>query len=183
MRLRADGWFSGVHRRVSPNQDARPDAEDVSLLILHNISLPPRAFGGPGVYQLFTNRIDPTEHPFYAEIFELRVSAHLWVRRSGRVVQFVPLARRAWHAGVSQWDGRERCNDYSIGIELEGTDDRHFTQAQYAALKSLIPKIQGRYPKITMDRIVGHSDVAPGRKTDPGPCFDWERMRRSLIAS
>ncbi|MEN8719117.1 MAG: 1,6-anhydro-N-acetylmuramyl-L-alanine amidase AmpD [Oceanococcaceae bacterium] len=180
MRLRPDGWLTGVHRRPSPNADDRPDPEDVSLLVVHNISLPPKIFGGPGVYQLFENRLDPNAHPFYAEIADLRVSAHLWIRRTGAMVQFVSLTRRAWHAGVSQWQGRERCNDFSIGIELEGCDDRPFTRAQYQQLSCVITCIGARYPRITPARIVGHSDIAPGRKTDPGPHFDWERLRRAL---
>lgn len=180
MRLRNDGWLTGVHRRLSPNFDQRPEQAAVDLLVIHNISLPPARFGGPGVYQLFENALNPSEHPFYAEIAELRVSAHLWVRRSGQVVQFVPLNARAWHAGVSQWEGRERCNDFSIGIELEGTDDRAFTSHQYRALAQVTRHICARYPGITQERIVGHSDIAPGRKTDPGPCFDWQRYRRLI---
>ncbi len=180
MRLRDDGWFTGVHRRLSPNCDARPVDAGIDLLVIHNISLPPNHFGGPGVYQLFENRLDPAAHPFYAGIADLRVSAHLWVRRNGRVVQFVPLQSRAWHAGVSSWQGRERCNDYSIGIELEGTDDRPFTRRQYQSLLRVTRHIQRRYPAITSERIVGHSDVAPGRKTDPGPCFDWSGYRKEI---
>lgn len=152
----------------------------MDLLVIHNISLPPNTFAGPGVYQLFENRLDPEEHPFYKDIADLRVSAHLWVRRSGRVVQFVPLNARAWHAGISSWRGRERCNDFSIGIEMEGADDRPFTSAQYQSLQRLTRYIQRRFPAIDHDRIVGHCDVAPGRKTDPGPCFDWERYLGGL---
>lgn len=180
MRLRADGWFSGVHRRPSPNQDARPEGVAVDLLVLHCIALPPRHYGGPGVYQLFANTLDPRAHPYYAQIAELRVSAHLWLRRSGAVVQFVGLEQRAWHAGVSQWQGRERCNDYSIGIELEGRDDGPYTAAQYRQLARLTRQIQRAYPGIGAERIVAHSDIAPGRKTDPGPGFDWGRLRRLL---
>lgn len=180
MRLRNDGWLTGVHRRLSPNHDPRPPQTTVDLLVIHNISLPPGQFGGPGVYQLFENSLNPAEHSFYAEIAELRVSAHLWVRRSGRVVQFVPLNARAWHAGVSQWEGRERCNDFSIGIELEGTDDRPFTSRQYRSLVQITRHICARYPHITPGRIVGHCDIAPGRKTDPGPCFDWQRYRKMI---
>lgn len=182
MRLRSDGWLTGVHRRLSPNHDARPADVTVDLLVIHNISLPPAQFGGPGVYQLFENRLDPAVHPFYTEIAELRVSAHLWVRRTGQLVQFVPLAARAWHAGVSQWDGRERCNDFSIGIELEGTDDRPFTTRQYRSLARLTRLIRARYPGITPERIVGHADIAPGRKTDPGPHFDWSRYRQQIAS-
>ena len=177
MRLRADGWLSGLHRRPSPNCDQRPPGVEVDMLVIHNISLPPGVFAGPGVLQLFENRLDPAEHPFYAGIAELRVSAHLWVRRSGALYQFVPLTQRAWHAGPSQWQGRERCNDFSIGIELEGSDERPFTQAQYQSLKRLARVLRPAFPSIAVDRVLGHSDIAPGRKTDPGPCFDWERMR------
>lgn len=177
MRLRADGWLSGLHRRPSPNCDQRPSGVEVDMLVIHNISLPPGVFTGPGVLQLFENRLDPAEHPFYAGIAELRVSAHLWVRRSGALYQFVPLTQRAWHAGLSQWQGRERCNDFSIGIELEGSDERPFTQAQYQSLKRLARVLRPAFPGIAVDRVLGHSDIAPGRKTDPGPCFDWERMR------
>lgn len=152
----------------------------MDLLVIHNISLPPAQFGGPGVYQLFENRLDPAAHPFYADIAGLHVSAHLWVRRSGRVVQFVPLRERAWHAGVSSWAGRERCNDFSIGIELEGADDRGFTRHQYRSLIRLTQQIRRCYPGITPERIVGHSDIAPGRKTDPGPGFNWAYYRSQL---
>lgn len=182
MRLRESGWFSGVHRRHSPNHDDRPAEAVIDLLVIHNISLPPQQFGGPGVYQLFENRLNPQEHPFYEQIADLRVSAHLWVRRTGSIVQFVPVGARAWHAGVSCWQGRERCNDYAIGIEMEGTDERPYTTAQYRALARLTQQICARYPGITRERIVGHCDIAPGRKTDPGPAFDWRRYRQ-LIAS
>ncbi len=167
-------------QRPSPNQDARPDPDDISLLVLHGISLPPGEFGGDAIEDLFCNRLDPTAHPFFAEIHQLRVSAHLLVRRDGRLLQFVPFHRRAWHAGLSCWQGRDRCNDFAIGIELEGTDEVPYTEQQYAALDTVLPALMADYPGITRQRIVGHSDIAPGRKTDPGPAFDWHRLWRGL---
>lgn len=174
------GWLPRIRRVPSPNCDARPDPEDVSLLVIHNISLPPGRFGGLHVEELFTNRLDPKTHPYFAGIHQLRVSSHLFINRRGRVTQFVPLSQRAWHAGVSEFQGRSRCNDFSIGIELEGTDDRPFTRAQYARLVPLTKELMRRYPRITPKRITGHSDIAPGRKTDPGPHFDWKRYRAAL---
>ena len=182
-RLRLDsasGLVRGARQVASPNCDARPDAQDISLLVIHNISLPPGKFGGPQVEQLFTNRLDPAEHPYFETIRGLKVSAHLFINRRGRVTQFVPLHRRAWHAGASQFAGRERCNDFSIGIELEGTDDRPYTAAQYRRLAQLTRMIMQAYPRIRARRITGHADIAPGRKTDPGPHFDWARFRRQL---
>lgn len=183
MKLQDNGLLQGVRFVASPNCDARPVAEDVSLLVIHGISLPPGEFGGPGIEQLFGNRLDPEEHPFYAEIAGLRVSSHVVIRRDGELLQFVPMHQRAWHAGVSAFEGRERCNDYAIGIELEGTDDVAYTDAQYAALTGVTQAIQRRYPAIDEDHIVGHADIAPGRKTDPGPVFDWQRYRELLRAS
>jgi AmpD protein len=175
MEFDQDGWLRSAHRIPSPNCDARPDSAAVTLLVIHNISLPPGRFGGEGICELFTNRLDPTEHPYYATIKDLRVSAHFFIRRDGELVQFVSPDQRAWHAGLSSWLGRERCNDFSVGVELEGTDDTPFTDAQYATLNGLIEALCARYP---IEAIVGHSDIAPGRKTDPGPCFDWERVKR-----
>lgn len=171
--LDADGWLQGARPVPSPNQDERPGGVAVSLVVVHNISLPPGEFGGPGVEQLFTNRLDPHAHPYYAGIQGLRVSAHFFVDRAGGVTQFVACGRRAWHAGVSVWQGRERCNDYSIGIELEGTDTMPFTDAQYATLNTLLAVLRRHYP---IAGVTGHADIAPGRKTDPGPCFDWNRV-------
>ena len=168
-----DGWLEGVERIESPNQDERPAQMPVELAVVHAISLPPEEFGGSGVFELFTNSLDPAAHPYYAEISELRVSAHFLVRRDGHVVQFVPTTRRAWHAGVSRWMGRERCNDFSVGIELEGSDNQPFETAQYAALAELLRAIAARHP---VGEVTGHSDIAPGRKTDPGPHFDWTRL-------
>jgi AmpD protein len=174
-------WLPGVEHRPSPNADERPADCVVDLLVIHNISLPPGVFGGPYISDLFLNRLDPTAHPYFFEIASLEVSAHLLVRRDGTACQFVALDRRAWHAGQSVFCDRERCNDFSIGIELEGSDDVPFEPAQYDALRRLTVEIRGQFPLITPARIVGHSDIAPGRKTDPGPCFDWQRYRE-LIA-
>lgn len=170
----ADGLARDVPFIASPNHDARPADTELSLVVIHGISLPPGEFGGDGVARLFTNALDPLAHPYYATIAHLRVSAHLLVRRDGALVQFVGCNERAWHAGVSQWQGRERCNDFSIGIELEGTDDLPYEDAQYATLARLLGALKRRYP--TLAAAVGHSDVAPGRKTDPGPHFDWARL-------
>lgn len=175
-----DGWLDGVRRVVSPNCDARPDPDDISLLVIHGISLPPGRFGGPWIDALFTNTLDPEADPFFREIAGLRVSAHLCIRRDGSVTQYVPLQQRAWHAGVSRFEGRERCNDFSIGIELEGTDLRPYTQRQYLRLARIAAQVIRCYPAITASRVVGHSDIAPGRKTDPGSAFDWARFRALL---
>lgn len=164
------GWLRGVRRVASPNCDARPDGERITLIVIHAISLPPEQFGGPGVIELFTNQLDPAAHPYYATIDTLRVSAHFFIRRDGELIQFVATAARAWHAGVSNWRGRERCNDFSIGIELEGCDTIAFAAAQYRTLAALLKRLRRRYPGA---EVVGHADIAPGRKTDPGPCFDW----------
>jgi AmpD protein len=161
----------------SPNADARPDGAAVTLVVVHGISLPPGRFGGDAIERLFTNRLDPSAHPYFAGIAALRVSAHFLIRRDGSLVQFVRCDARAWHAGASSFDGRARCNDYSIGVELEGTDDRPYTARQYARLAALVRKLRKRFP---IAAIAGHSDVAPARKTDPGPAFDWRRLRRLL---
>lgn len=170
--------FTGRVRFIpSPNFDERPAGCEISLLVVHNISLPPDEFGGDGAIELFTNRLDPEAHPYYRSIYGLRVSAHFLIRRNGETIQFVPCEKRAWHAGESCWQGRSRCNDYSIGIELEGSDSVPFPDIQYTALAALTRMLQKRYP---IADIVGHADIAPGRKTDPGPCFDWERYRGLL---
>lgn len=173
----AAGWLQsdlpGLRRVASPNYDDRPADVSIDLLVIHAISLPPEQFGGPGVEQLFTNCLNPEEHPYYAAIANVRVSAHFFVRRDGSLIQFVSCLQRAWHAGASQWQGRERCNDFSIGIELEGSDSQPFTDAQYATLSPLVDTLRATYP---LNAVVGHSDIAPGRKTDPGPCFDWTRL-------
>ena len=171
------GWlrcdWPGFRRVDSPNFDARPEGLPVELLVIHNISLPPDEFGGPGVEQLFTNCLDPQAHPYYEQIEGLKVSSHFFIRRDGSLIQFVSCLERAWHAGLSQWQGRERCNDFSIGIELEGCDTQPFEEAQYATLQRLVPVLRAAYP---LCAVVGHADIAPGRKTDPGPCFDWSRL-------
>jgi len=161
--------------RRSPHFDDRPEGAKVSLLVIHNISLPPGEFGGPYIEDLFLNRLHPGAHPYFAGIAHLKVSAHFLVRRDGQVIQFVDTEKRAWHAGVSSWQGRERVNDFSVGIEMEGTDDQPFEDAQYEALNGLIRDLQSRYGEL---QFTGHSDVAPTRKTDPGPHFDWSRVRR-----
>ena len=176
-RLDSAGWLEGARRIASPNCDERPGGTPVSLLVVHNISLPPGTFGGNAVEQLFTNRLNPDGHPFYATIRDHRVSAHFFIRRDGSLLQFVSCDRRAWHAGVSWWKGRERCNDFSIGVELEGTDTRPYTMRQYVRLARLVKTLRARYP---ISDLAGHSDIAPGRKTDPGPAFDWRRLHTLL---
>ena len=166
---------AGARQIASPNCDDRPDARDIALIVVHGISLPPGQYGGEGIVELFTNRLDPAAHPYYVSVASLRVSSHFLIRRDGGLVQFVPCTRRAWHAGASRWNGRERCNDFSIGIELEGSDDEPYADAQYDMLVALIDALCARYP---IEDVVGHSDIAPGRKTDPGPAFDWTRVAR-----
>jgi N-acetyl-anhydromuramoyl-L-alanine amidase len=161
----------------SPNCDERPAGVEVSLVVLHSISLPPGEYGGDGIERFFTNRLDPAAHPYYREIQGLKVSSHFLIRRDGELVQFVPVERRAWHAGASCWRGRGRCNDFSVGIELEGTDDSPFADPQYATLARLLMDLRTKLP---LRDIVGHSDIAPGRKTDPGPRFDWPRLFAAL---
>ena len=176
-RLAVDaGGVANLAEQVpSPNRDARPAGEAITLVVVHGISLPPGEFGGDGIAALFTNRLDPAAHPYYATVAALRVSAHFLIRRDGALVQFVACGDRAWHAGASRWRGRERCNDFSIGVELEGTDTAPYAAAQYAMLARLVKALRRRYP---VADVVGHSDVAPGRKTDPGPAFDWVRLAR-----
>ncbi|MGB0129395.1 MAG: 1,6-anhydro-N-acetylmuramyl-L-alanine amidase AmpD [Rhodocyclaceae bacterium] len=172
-----DGWLPGCRKVVSPNCDERPPGTTVELIVIHAISLPPNEFGGDGVERLFTNTLDQEDHPYYRQILPTRVSAHFFIRRDGTLVQFVPCGLRAWHAGVSHWRGRERCNDFSLGIELEGCDSLPFEDAQYAALVPLIAALQRHHPDA---EIVGHAEIAPGRKTDPGPHFDWPRLKSLL---
>ncbi|KTC34063.1 MAG: 1,6-anhydro-N-acetylmuramyl-L-alanine amidase AmpD [Pseudomonas sp.] len=175
----ATGWCHGVRHCPSPNFNERP-AGEISLLVIHNISLPPGQFGTGKVQEFFQNRLDVTEHPYFAGIADLRVSAHFLIERDGAVTQFVSCLDRAWHAGVSSFEGRETCNDFSLGIELEGTDELPFTGAQYQALSLLTEQLQAAFGAITPQRICGHSDIAPGRKTDPGQAFDWARYRAAL---
>lgn len=181
MKLDPESGLLDRARQVpSPNQDERPPGCEPDLLVVHSISLPPGEFGGPWIEHLFCNALNPSAHPYFAEIADLKVSAHLLIRRDGEMVQFVPFHRRAWHAGLSSYEGRERCNDFSIGIEMEGTDQGDFTDAQYEALVDVIALLDLAYPGMSPERIAGHCDVAPGRKTDPGPGFDWPGLHRKV---
>lgn len=178
LRLDRHGWLQaapGVKLAASPNFDARPPQQDAYLLVLHNISLPPGRFGGPEVIDFFLNRLDISSHPWLERVRDMRVSAHFFIRRDGCIVQFVSTYQRAWHAGVSEFEERERCNDFSIGIELEGTDVLPYTDEQYGALQRLIPALKARHP---LRAVRGHEHIAPLRKTDPGPAFDWKRFGR-----
>ena len=174
------GWINTAKKLESPNADLRPDEKDISLLVIHNISLPPEQFGGPYIEQLFLNSLDPEEHRYFRDIYTLEVSSHLVIDRLGNLTQFVPFNKRAWHAGVSDFQGRNRCNDFSIGIELEGADHIPFTDDQYSVLADVSRIIMSHYPMISSDRVVGHSDIAPSRKTDPGPAFDWLRYKQLI---
>lgn len=177
------GLLSEARQVPSPNVDDRPDTCSAELIIVHNISLPPGEFGGKWIDRLFTNSLDPDAHPYFGEIAGLCVSSHLLIRRDGELVQYVPLHRRAWHAGVSCFQDREKCNDFSIGIELEGTDDIPYTDRQYTMLTDVIQALRVAYPSLAAAPVVGHSDVAAGRKTDPGPAFDWDRLLADLHQS
>jgi AmpD protein len=177
MQIGSDGLFLGARFIASPNHDERPAGSPIELLVIHNISLPPGEFGGPGIIDFFTNQLDLDAHPYYREIKDLTVSSHFLIRRRGEIIQFVPCDRRAWHAGESVWRGRSRCNDRSLGIELEGTDDVPFEDVQYERLAGLTRALEAKYP---ITDIVGHCDIAPERKTDPGPCFDWARYRSMI---
>ena len=168
-----DGRLNGVRRVISPHFDQRPEPSDISLLVIHYISLPPEQFGGGYVDDFFQGKLDPKVHPYFKEIYQIRVSAHCLIERNGRVTQYVSFNERAWHAGVSSFEGREKCNDFSIGIELEGSDQQLFTEEQYRELAALTKRIMAAYPQITKQRIVGHCDIAPERKIDPGRYFDW----------
>ena len=177
LRVDADGqWLLPVVRRVSPNCDDRPPGVGVDLVVIHGISLPPGQFGSGDPEALFLNRLDWGGHPFYQEIKGLRVSSHVMIERCGRIVQFVPFHRRAWHAGESVFLGRPRCNDFSVGIELEGDDHTAYDPAQYAALEQLLSALREAFPHLDADRVAGHCHIAPGRKTDPGPSFEWDRV-------
>ena len=177
------GLLRGARQVPSPNFDARPDGILPELIVVHGISLPPNEFGGPWIERLFTNTLPPDEHPYFATISQLQVSSHALIRRDGEVVQYVPFHRRAWHAGASSYQGRERCNDFSIGIELEGSDEIPYEPAQYRVLSALILELCAAYPSLSLSRIAGHSDIAPERKTDPGPAFDWQRLYALLRAT
>lgn len=171
--LDADGIAPDTRFIASPNFDQRPEAMPIELVVIHSISLPPGEYGGNGVTELFSNGLNPEAHPYYRDIHSVRVSAHFFIRRDGELIQYVPCSLRAWHAGASCWRERERCNDFSIGIELEGCDEDVFEDAQYTVLNTLLALLRNTYPILD---VVGHSDIAPGRKTDPGPCFDWSRV-------
>lgn len=179
-RVSADGWCNSAVRMPSSNFDARPDQGQIDLLVIHNISLPPGQFGGHYICDLFTNQLDCEAHPYFAQLRDLRVSSHFLILRNGTVMQFVSTNYRAWHAGVSNFAGRERCNDFSIGIELEGTDFEPFEAVQYEKLAGLTHALRARYPLTT---VIGHEHIAPGRKSDPGPCFDWLRYKTEYLHS
>lgn len=174
------GLLAAARRVVSPNSDPRPQGFAAELIVIHGISLPPGEYGGGWIDNLFTNALPPGEHPYFAEIQHLRVSSHVLIDREGHITQYVPFHERAWHAGQSYWRGRANCNDFSIGIELEGTDEEPYDDRQYAALVPLVATLQKSYPSLSEGWIAGHSDIAPGRKTDPGPAFDWARLERGL---
>lgn len=181
--MKLDGsrqWLEGARRVPSPNCDQRPADAAIELIVIHGISLPPRQYGGPYIDQLFTNSLDPRAHPYFESIAGRRVSAHLFVDRGGVLTQYVPFHLRAWHSGESSYCGRKACNDFSIGIELEGCDEEPYESIQYRVAAAVVDVLRRAWPGIGRDRIVGHSDIAPGRKTDPGPAFDWSRFRALL---
>ena len=174
------GQLKEARQQPSPNCDLRPNESDITLIVIHGISLPPSKFGGDYIDQLFCNKLNPDEHPYFKEIAGLNVSSHLLVRRDGEIVQYVPFQKRAWHAGVSCYKNRDCCNDFSIGIEMEGEDDTPYTDIQYQVLSKVIKNLINRYPDLNEQMITGHSDIAPGRKTDPGEAFDWEYFKKLL---
>ena len=174
------GILTTARQCISPNYDDRPEACEADLIVIHNISLPPNEYGGKGIDQLFTNSLDKNEHPYYAEIYQLKVSSHLLIRRDGEIVQYVPFNKRAWHAGVSKYQGREVCNDFSIGIEMEGSDFEAFTEEQYRVLEETLNTLLATYSSLSSNAITGHEHIAPDRKTDPGPFFDWDRLSKTL---
>ena len=175
MRIK-NHWLENAQARLSPNHDDRPDKNDISLIVIHCISLPPGEFDTPYIDQLFTNQLLPEGHPYFMEVHQLKVSCHVLIRRDGKMTQYVPFNKRAWHAGQSEYCGRSRCNDYSIGIELEGTESTSYTDAQYQQLADLIDQLLKKYPDLNKQRITGHCDISPIRKTDPGPSFDWNKL-------
>ena len=183
MQVDKEGWLSESERIASPNFDQRPDPSDISLLVIHGISLPPGEFGENYITDLFCNTLDCDAHSYFDQLRKLKVSSHLLIQRDGHVIQYVSFNDRAWHAGVSSFEGRERCNDFAIGIELEGVDDQPYEDAQYEKLSEVTKTIMQAYPTITSSRIKGHSDIAPGRKTDPGPAFDWKCYMNLLFAN
>ena len=184
MEIDQHGWLSGLNnfeRKLSPNHNDRPGQTPISLLVIHSISLPPGLYGGRYVEDFFLNQLDPDQHPYFSSIHDQQVSAHLFIKRDGQIVQFVPFLKRAWHAGRSSYNGSEDCNDFSIGIELEGTDRTPYESAQYERLAEVTKALISIYPEIQLDRLVGHSDIAPERKKDPGPGFDWYYFRGLLV--
>jgi N-acetyl-anhydromuramoyl-L-alanine amidase len=181
MNVDTTSGLLGTARQVpSPNRDERPAGTRPDLIVVHGISLPPAEFGGPWIDRLFTNDLPANAHPYFAQVADRKVSSHLLIRRDGEIVQYVPFHLRAWHAGVSSYEGREKCNDFSIGIELEGVDDGAYEPIQYVVLAKVIVALCAAYPSLSMERIAGHEHIAPGRKTDPGPAFDWVRLRALL---
>jgi AmpD protein len=178
-----NGLMRGARQVASPNHDSRPPGIEADLIVVHGISLPPGEFGGPWIDRLFTNTLPPEVHPYFAEVSPLRVSSHVVIERDGAVTQYVRFTKRAWHAGKSSYLGREACNDFSVGVELEGADTLPYEAAQYTALAQVVAALCAAYPRLSPDRVVGHSDIAPGRKTDPGPAFDWPRARRLIAAA
>ncbi len=179
---RQSGLLLGSQYHCSPNQDDRPDSNDITSIVIHNISLPPGEFGGRWIDDLFLNKLDHAAHPYFTTIADLKVSAHLLIRRHGEIIQYVPFNKRAWHAGVSSWRGRERCNDFTVGIEMEGCDDKAFEKIQYQLLSTVIQELMVTYA-ISRGDIAGHSDIAPDRKTDPGRCFDWSYLNKMIDES
>ena len=173
----------GARQVPSPNCDDRPDGCEISLVVVHGISLPPGQYGGPEIDRFFTNTLDASAHPYFAQITDLKVSSHLLVRRDGEVVQYVPFRKRAWHAGDSNYRGRVACNDFSIGIELEGQDEAPYTDVQYEVLAAVVKVLMNTFPGLSANCLAGHCDIAPQRKTDPGPAFDWQRLQQQLAAN
>ena len=183
LKIRVDDqgeWLEGIRQVISPNCDQRPENTAIDLLVIHSISLPPDEFGGDYIDRLFTNSLDPNHHPYFKEIASHKVSAHILINRQGVLTQYVPFTQRAWHAGESAFEGRANCNDYSIGIELEGCDDDAYDESQYSSLARVIKSLRIKYPDIDSDAITGHCDIAPLRKTDPGPAFDWLKLGNYL---
>ncbi len=175
-----NGWIEGIAHEPSPNHSPRPTGSKIELIVIHNISLPPQQYGDNWITDLFCNRLDPDAHPYFKEIAHLEVSSHLLIRRDGSIIQYVPITESAWHAGQSCFNGKERCNEFSIGIELEGSDFEPFTEKQYEKLINITNLLISHYPCIKEGNITGHSNIAPGRKTDPGPYFDWKRLTKNL---
>ncbi|KAF3981547.1 MAG: 1,6-anhydro-N-acetylmuramyl-L-alanine amidase AmpD [Methylococcales symbiont of Hymedesmia sp. n. MRB-2018] len=175
-------WLLNINKVTTENFDQRPIEEDISLIVIHCISLPPGQFGNDFIDQLFCNQLTPQQHPYFEEIYQLKVSAHILIKRSGEITQYVAFNQRAWHAGFSEYKGRNACNDFSIGIELEGLETKQYTEQQYMQLSALISLLVNYYPKLSVDNIVGHSDIAQGRKTDPGESFDWQKLNSALAS-